>query len=33
MEIFERSFQNIEKTFVEEDGKLKKSEDSHQELA
>lgn len=33
MEIFERSFQNIESTFVEEDGKLKKSEDSQQELA
>jgi MarR family protease production transcriptional regulator HPr len=33
MEIFERSFQNIENTFIEEDGKLKKSEDSHQELA
>jgi len=33
MEIFERSFVNIESEFVEENGKLKKSEKSTQELA
>jgi MarR family protease production transcriptional regulator HPr len=33
MEIFERSFVNIESEFVEENGKLKKSESSTQELA
>jgi MarR family protease production transcriptional regulator HPr len=32
MEIFERSFQNIESSFVEEDGKLKKAKDPEQEL-
>ncbi|WP_423801452.1 HTH-type transcriptional regulator Hpr [Neobacillus sp. SAB-20_R2A] len=33
MEIFERSFHNLESRFVEEDGKLKKSEEKEQELA
>ncbi|MBS4212222.1 MULTISPECIES: HTH-type transcriptional regulator Hpr [Neobacillus] len=33
MEIFERSFHNLESKFVEEDGKLKKSEEKEQELA
>ncbi|MFC4797843.1 HTH-type transcriptional regulator Hpr [Neobacillus sp. GCM10023253] len=33
MEIFERSFHNLESKFVEEDGKLKKSEEIEQELA
>jgi MarR family transcriptional regulator, protease production regulatory protein HPr len=33
MEIFERSFQNIESEFVEENGKLKKAENTKQELA
>jgi MarR family protease production transcriptional regulator HPr len=32
MEIFERSFHNIESRFVEEDGKLKKSKNTEQEL-
>jgi MarR family protease production transcriptional regulator HPr len=32
MEIFERSFHNIESRFVEEDGKLKKSQNPEQEL-
>jgi MarR family protease production transcriptional regulator HPr len=32
MEIFERSFHNIESKFVEEDGKLKKSKNTEQEL-
>jgi MarR family protease production transcriptional regulator HPr len=32
MEIFERSFHNIESRFVEEDGKLKKSQNTEQEL-
>lgn len=33
MEIFERSFQNIESEFVEENGKLKKAENTKKELA
>jgi len=33
MEIFERSFQNIESEFVEENGKLKKSENNKQDLS
>lgn len=32
MEIFERSFQNIESSFVEEDGVLKKAKNTEQEL-
>jgi len=32
MEIFERSFHNIESRFVEEDGKLRKSQNPEQEL-
>ena len=32
MEIFERSFHNIESRFTEEDGKLKKSQNTEQEL-
>ncbi|WML28423.1 HTH-type transcriptional regulator Hpr [Neobacillus sp. OS1-33] len=32
MEIFERSFHNIESKFIEEDGKLKKSKNIEQEL-
>lgn len=32
MEIFERSFHNIESRFVEEDGKLRKSPNTEQEL-
>lgn len=32
MEIFERSFHNIESRFVEEDGKLRKSQNTEQEL-
>src|SRR6478736_4658067 len=32
MEIFERSFHNIESRFVEEDGKLRKSKNTEQEL-
>nr|WP_174523431.1 HTH-type transcriptional regulator Hpr [Neobacillus drentensis] len=32
MEIFERSFHNIESRFIEEDGKLKKSKNIEQEL-
>jgi MarR family protease production transcriptional regulator HPr len=32
MEIFERSFHNIESKFTEEDGKLKKSQNTEQEL-
>ncbi|OLS36463.1 HTH-type transcriptional regulator Hpr [Bacillus sp. MRMR6] len=33
MEIFERSFENIETKFVEEEGKLKKSKSAEEELA
>lgn len=33
MEIFERSFQNIETEFTEDEGKLKKSEKTEQELS
>ncbi|MEY2191673.1 HTH-type transcriptional regulator Hpr [Neobacillus sp. BF23-41] len=32
MEIFERSFHNIESRFVEEDGKLRKSKNTEQEI-
>jgi len=32
MEIFERSFHNIESRFVDEDGKLRKSQNTEQEL-
>jgi MarR family transcriptional regulator, protease production regulatory protein HPr len=32
MEIFERSFHNIDSRFVEEDGKLRKSQNTEQEL-
>lgn len=33
MEIFERSFQNIEQEFVEENGKLKKKDEQQEEVA
>lgn len=33
MEIFERSFQNIEQEFVEESGKLKKKDEQQKEVA